>query len=341
MQNTMTTYSNRKNFFIRNRSFLIGGLVIFALVIFFYIWIPMETVAVLNATVRLSTPLVLGALCGLMGERAAVINIGIEGQMLMSAFIAFLFNVWTNNLPLSILAGVLTGALLGLLLAFMAVTLKIDQIIGGTVINILAVGLTGYFYATGLTTEGKLRPIIIPLLSKIPLVGKVLFENPPITYAAIILVFVIHYVLFYTRWGLRTRAVGEHPRAADTVGINVYKMRYVNVILGGCLAGLAGAFLTLEAVGSFERSMTNGRGFIALACMIFGRWTPLGSWGAALFFALFTAIATQISFMFGNTVTIPHQVWGILPYLFTILVLAGMGKRVRSPAADGIPYTKE
>jgi simple sugar transport system permease protein len=337
----MKTYSTWNRYFSRNKSFLIGGLVIFAIVIFFYILIPMETIAVLNATVRLSTPLVLGALCGLMGERAAVINIGIEGQMLMSAFIAFLFNVWTGNLFFSILAGVLTGALLGLLLAYMAVTLKIDQIIGGTVINILAVGLTGYFYTSGLTTEGKLRPIIIPILNKIPLIGRVLFENPPITYAAIVLVFVIHYVLFYTRWGLRTRAVGEHPRAADTVGINVYKMRYANVILGGCLAGLAGAFLTLEAVGSFERVMTNGRGFIALACMIFGRWTPLGSWGAALFFALFTAIATQISFMYGNTVNIPHQVWGILPYLFTILVLAGMGKRVRSPAADGIPYTKE
>lgn len=341
MQNSTTNYSSWNRFLSRNKSLLIGGLAVLALVVIFYVWMPTETVAVLNATVRLSTPLVLGALCGLMGERAAVINIGIEGQMLMSAFIAFLFNVWTNNLPLSILAGVLTGALLGLLLAFMAVTLKIDQIIGGTVINILSVGLTGYFYATGLTTEGKLRPIIIPLLSKIPLVGKVLFENPPITYAAIILVFVVHYVLFYTRWGLRTRAVGEHPRAADTVGINVYKMRYVNVVLGGCLAGLAGAFLTLEAVGSFERSMTNGRGFIALACMIFGRWTPLGSWGAALFFALFTALATQISFMYGNTVNIPHQVWGMLPYIFTILVLAGMGKRVRSPAADGIPYTKE
>ncbi len=341
MQNTMTTYSPWKRFFSRNKGILIGGLAVFAIVVFFYILVPMETIAVLNATVRLSTPLVLGALCGLMGERAAVINIGIEGQMLMSAFIAYLFNVWTGNLPLSILAGVLTGALLGLLLAFMAVTLKIDQIIGGTVINILAVGLTGYFYTTGLTTEGKLRPIIIPILNKIPLVGRVLFENPPITYAAIILVFVVHYVLFYTKWGLRTRAVGEHPRAADTVGINVYMMRYVNVILGGCLAGLAGAFLTLEAVGSFERVMTNGRGFIALACMIFGRWTPLGSWGAALFFALFTALATQISFMYGNTVNIPHQVWGILPYLFTILVLAGMGKRVRSPAADGIPYTKE
>jgi simple sugar transport system permease protein len=342
MQNSVTTYSPWIRFLTRNRSTLIGGVILLAIVVIFYLLIPTETVAVLNATVRISTPLVLGALCGLMGERTAVINIGIEGQMLMSAFIAFLFNVWTGNLPLSILAGVLTGALMGLLLAFMAVTLKIDQIIGGTVINILAVGLTGYFYSTGLTAKGGLGPIIIPVLSDIPLIGPVLFKNPPITYSAIILVFVIHYVLFYTRWGLRTRAVGEHPRAADTVGINVYKMRYVNVVLGGCLAGLAGAFLTLEAIGSFERVMTNGRGFIALACMIFGRFTPLGSWGAALFFALFTALATQISFMYGETVNIPHQVWGVLPYLFTILVLAGMGKRApRPPAADGIPYTKE
>ena len=341
MQNSMTNYSPWNRLFTRNKGTLIGGVIVFAAIVFFYIWIPTQTVAVLNATVRLSTPLVLGAMCGLMGERAAVINIGIEGQMLLSAFIAFLFNVWTGNLILSIMAGILTGALMGALLGFMAITLKIDQIIGGTVINILAVGLTGYFYTTGLTTHGKLAPIVIPGLSDIPLIGPVLFKNPPLTYAAIILVFVVHYVLFYTKWGLRTRAVGEHPRAADTVGINVNMTRYVNTILGGALAGLAGAFLTLEAVGSFERNMTNGRGFIALACMIFGRWTPFGSWGAALFFALFTALATQISFMFGGTINIPHQVFGVLPYLFTILVLAGMGKRVRSPAADGVPYTKE
>lgn len=341
MNTTMTNYSAWNRLLARNRSTLVGGVVLLAIVILLYILIPVETVAVLNATVRFSTPLVLGALCGLMGERAAVINIGIEGQMLLSAFIAYMFNVWTGNLPVSILAGILTGSLMGALLAFMAVTLKIDQIIGGTVMNIMAVGLTGYFYTTGLHTKGKLGAIIIPGLSDIPLIGPILFKNPPITYAAIILVFVVHYVLFYTKWGLRTRAVGEHPRAADTVGINVYMMRYVNVILGGALAGLAGAFLTLEAVGSFERNMTNGRGFIALACMIFGRWTPLGSWGAALFFALFTALATQISFSFGNAVNIPHQVFGSLPYLFTILVLAGMGKRVRTPAADGVPYTKE
>jgi simple sugar transport system permease protein len=176
-------------------------------------------------------------------------------------------------------------------------------------------------------------------LADVPLVGPVLFDNPPITYAAIVLVFVVHYVLFYTRWGLRTRAVGEHPRAADTVGINVFQVRYWNVVLGGALAGLAGAFLTLEAVGSFERNMTNGRGFLALAVMIFGKWTPLGAWGAALLFGFAFAIGNQLQLI--GRFQIPPQAFGILPYLLTIVVLAGFGGRARPPAADGVPYTKE
>jgi general nucleoside transport system permease protein len=297
------------------------------------------TTAVLASTIRQSTPLVLGALCGLMGERSGVINIGIEGNMLLSAFIGFLVNVWTGNLLLAVLGAMLTGAIMGLLLAFMSVTLRIDQIIGGSVINILALGLTGYFYTQGLTTRGKLAPISIPGLADIPLIGPVLFNNPPITYATILLVFVVHYVLFYTRWGLRTRAVGEHPRAADTLGINVFMTRYINVIVGGMLAGLAGGFLTLEAVGSFERAMTNGRGFVALAVMIFGKWTPLGAWGAALLFGFATAMQTQIQF--AGQINIPHQFIGMLPYLLTIIVLAGFVGRARPPAAVGTPYTKE
>jgi simple sugar transport system permease protein len=297
------------------------------------------TTAVLSSTVRQATPLVLGALCGLMGERSGVINIGIEGQMLLAAFMGFMMNVWSGNLLLAVITGVATGALLGLLLALMSVTLKIDQIIGGTVINILALGLTGYFYTQGLTTAGKLRPFAIPVLSDIPLIGRVIFENPPITYSTFILVIVVHYVLFYTRWGLRTRAVGEHPRAADTLGVNVYLVRYINVIVGGAIAGLAGSFLTLEAVGSFERAMTNGRGFVALAVMIFGKWTPLGSWGAAMLFGFASAMQTQLQF--GGEINIPHQFIGMLPYLLTIIVLAGFVGRARPPAADGIPYEKE
>jgi simple sugar transport system permease protein len=299
---------------------------------------PDVTTAVLASTIRHSTPLVLGALCGLLGERSGVINIGIEGQMLMSAFVGFLVNVYTGNLFLAVMAGVLTGAVMGAMLAFMSVTLKIDQIIGGTVLNILAIGLTGYFYLAA-ETKGKLQPIPLGPLADIPIIGPVLFNNPPITYITIILVFVVQYVLFYTRWGLRTRSVGEHPRAADTVGINVFKIRYANVIMGGAIAGLAGAFLTLEAVGSFERLMTNGRGFIALAVMIFGKWTPLGAWGAALLFGFFSALQTQIQF--AGTIDIPHQFIGMLPYLLTIVVLAGFVGRARPPAADGVPYEKE
>ncbi|MDY6866659.1 MAG: ABC transporter permease [Chloroflexota bacterium] len=310
-----------------------------AVVIIFYFIDPQITQAVLGSTLRQSTPIILGALCGIMCERSGVINIGIEGQMLMSAFVGFMANAWTGNLFFAVMAGMATGALLGLLLAFTSVTLKLDQIIGGTVINILATGLTGYFYQAGITTEGKLSTITLGALAEIPLIGPVLFNNPPITYAAIILVFVLQFVLFKTTWGLRMRSVGEHPRAADTVGINVFTTRYINVILGGAIAGLAGAFLTLEAVGSFERMMTNGRGFVALAVMIFGKWTPIGAWGASLLFGFANAMQTQFQFM--GTFAIPHQFIGMLPYLLTIIVLAGFGGRARPPAAEGEPYEKE
>ena len=339
---TTDTYSTLPDwkYFLRRYGVMIGGgLVVVLAILFFYSQNQRITEAVLASAVRQSTPLILGALCGLLGERVGVINIGIEGQMLMSAFIGFLANVWTGNLIMAVAAGLLTGALLGLLLAFMSVTLKIAQIIGGTVINNIAIGLTCYFFQVGLTTEGKLQPIALGPLADIPIIGKVFFNNPPITYAAILLVFFVHYLIFRTRWGLRTRAVGEHPRAADTVGVNVYLMRYVNVILGGAIAGLGGVFLTLEAVGSFERLMTNGRGFVALACMLFGKYTPFGAWGAALLFGLTSAIQTQLQF--AGTIDIPHQFIGMIPYLMTILVLAGFVGRTRVPAADGIPYEKE
>lgn len=336
------TYSSLPSwkYLINRYGLLIGGaLVILVAILAFYTRDPKITEAVLASAVRQSTPLVLGALCGVLGERSGIINIGIEGQMLLSAFIGFLVNVWTGNLFISVIAGLLTGALLGALLAFMSVTLKIDQIIGGTVINIIALGLSGYFYQVGLTTKGKLQPIPLGPLADLPIVGSVFFDNPPITYTAIALVFVTHYLLFKTKWGLRTRAVGEHPRAADTVGVNVYLVRYVNVILGGAIAGLGGVFLTLEAVGSFERGMTNGRGFVALACMLFGKYTPFGAWGAALLFGLTSAIQTQLQF--GGRIDIPHQFIGMLPYLLTIIVLAGFVGRTRVPAADGVPYEKE
>jgi simple sugar transport system permease protein len=308
-------------------------------IIYGYITNPNVTTAVLAATLRQSTPLVLGALCGLIGERSGIINIGIEGQMLMAAFIGFLANVYTGNLFLAVLAGVGAGALMGAFLALMSIGLKMDQIIGGTVINILALGLTSFFYQAGLTTQGKLQPINFGILAEIPLIGPILFNNPPITYATLILVVLVHFVLFHTRWGLRTRVIGEHPSAADTVGINVKMMRYVNVTIAGAIAGLAGAYLTLEAVGSFERAMTNGRGFVALAVMLFGKRTPFGAWGAALLFGFATALQTQLQF--GGEINIPHQFIGMLPYVLTILVLAGFVGRSRDPKALGQVYETE
>ncbi len=339
MDSTMTqTRSKGWSISLRSIGIVLAVGVLIAIV-YGYITNPAVTTAVLASSLRQSTPLVLGALCGLIGERSGIVNIGIEGQMLMAAFIGFLANVYTGNLLLAVLAGVGAGALLGAFLGLMSIGLKMDQIIGGTVINILALGLTSFFYQAGLTTEGKLQPISFGALADIPLIGPILFNNPPITYATLILVVLVHFVLFHTRWGLRTRVIGEHPSAADTVGINVHMMRYVNITIAGAIAGLGGAYLTLEAVGSFERAMTNGRGFVALAVMLFGKRTPFGAWGAALLFGFATALQTQLQF--GGQIDIPHQFIGMLPYVLTILVLAGFVGRSRDPQALGQPYETE
>ena len=323
-----------------------GALAILVLVA--YVRAPQATTAVLTSTIRQSTPIILGALAGIMCERSGVINIGIEGMMLFSAFLGFLFNVWTGDLLLATIGALLVGAAVGAFHALMSITLKVDQIIAGTVINILAVGLTGYFYQQGLTTRGKLTPVSIPFLADIPIIGPVFFSNPPITYASLILIIVIHALLFRTAWGLRTRAVGEHPAAADTVGIAVNRVRYINVVIGGMLAGLAGAFLTLESVGSFERNMTNGRGFVSLAVMIFGKWTPFGAWGGSLLFGFANAMQSQIQFLKNQLPSwlawigdLPPQFIGMLPYVLTIAVLAGFVGRARPPAAIGKVYEKE
>jgi general nucleoside transport system permease protein len=298
-----------------------------------------KTAAVLNRTFRSSTPLVLGALCGLLGERTGIVNIGIEGQLLMSAFTGFYTAAATGSIWVGVLAGVVSGALLGLFLALCAVTWKVDQIIAGTVINIFVAGITSFLYTQGKRSPGGLNQIEIPLLSEIPLLGDVLFNNTPIAYMAIILVFVLHFALFRTRWGLRSRSVGEHPSAADTVGISVFRQRYLNTTLAGGLAGLGGAFLSLEAVGTFERGMSAQRGFTALAIMIFGRWKPILAWLGALFFAFTSAMAAQLQF--DQVIDVPPQFINILPYVMVILVLALFAGRVRPPAAAGQPYEKE
>ena len=307
--------------------------------LFYYLNSEAKTGAVLNSTFRQSTPLVLAAMCGLLGERTGIVNIGIEGQLLMSAFTGFYVAAATGSIWTGVLAGSLSGALLGVFLALCAVTWKIDQIIAGTVINIFVAGITSFLYTQGKTLTGSLPQFEVPFLSDLPLIGRVLFENTPIAYIAIVLVFVLHVGLFHTRWGLRSRAVGEHPSAADSVGIDVGLKRYVNTALAGGLAGLGGAFLSLEAVGTFERGMSAQRGFTALAIMIFGRWQPFLVWAGALFFAFTTAMAAQLQF--DQVIDVPPQFINILPFVLVIVVLALFAGKVRPPAAAGKPYVKE
>ncbi len=299
-----------------------------------------QTTAVLAATLRQSTPLVLGALCGILGERSGVINIGIEGQMLLSAFAGFLAASSSGDLLVGVATGVAVGMLMGAFLAFLSVSMQGDQIIAGTVLNISAMGITSFFFQQGRTLpSGKTSPIEFGPLSDLPVLGRVFFSNRPLTYLTLLLVPVLWYGLFRTTWGLRTRAVGEHPSAAETVGVSVAGMRSLNLILGGGLAGLAGAYLSLESVGSFERLMTNGRGFVALAVMIFGRWNPVGAWGAALLFGYANAVQTQ--FQFRGWLTDDPQFVGMIPFVVTIVVVAGFVGRARPPAAIGQPYSRE
>ncbi len=334
--------------------------------------------SMMATTIAVATPLTLGALSGTFCERSGVVNIGIEGMMLSAAFFGWLgaiysYHIFNFGIGFSIFMGVvfavLTGALMGLLLAVLSITFKVDQIIGGTVINILAVGLTGFlnrqlFFGKGSVFGGSvpnspgvlptlhipIEEIFIPLCktdSCIQIVDSInkVFDQKPIAISAILLVFIAHYVLFYTRWGLRTRAVGEHPKAADTVGINVFRMRYANVIIGGMLAGLAGAYFTIESVPSFEPLLTNGRGFISLAAMIFGNWTPIGAWTAALVFGASQALNIKLQ-LFRDV--IPAQwaflqqsyVVGLVPYILTMIILTGIIGRTTPPAADGVPYEK-
>jgi general nucleoside transport system permease protein len=299
-------------------------------------------VAMVAISIVKSTPLVLGALSGTVSERSGIVNIAIEGMMLAAAFAGFAVAVQTGNLAIGLVAAMLAGALLGLLHAVLTVRFAVDQIICGTAINILAVGLTGFFnrqlFATGAPPGAMVLPRLhVPLLGDIPVLGPILFQHQPLTLLAILLVFYFQWALFRTRWGLQTRAVGEHPLAADTVGIDVSRLRIGNVVLAGVLAGLGGAYLTLESVPHFEPLMTNGRGFIALAAMILGKWTPLGAWGAALLFGLTEALPVTLQI---QGFAVPYQLVAMLPYLLTIVVVAGLVGRAHAPAAVGLPYVK-
>jgi simple sugar transport system permease protein len=324
------------------------AVLIFSVIVIILLWAiagsRTDIVDLLSRTVRLATPIALGAIAGILCERSGVINIAIEGLMLMGACIGFIAALLFGSTWVGLLAAILAGGVTVLLHALLSIRFKTDQIISGTVINILAVGVTGFLRNNVIlpldqrgVTGAALPTLPIPLLAQIPVLGPIFFDHKPITYAMLIMVPVMSLLLFRTPWGLRTRAIGEHPRAADTMGIDVIRMRYLNVFFAGLVAGLAGAWFSLEASFNFDDLMTNGKGFIALAAMIFGKWTPFGALAGALIFSASDALQIKIQ---GFNFDLPTQFIQMLPYVITVTVLAGVVGRARPPAAVGKPYEK-
>ena len=298
----------------------------------------------LIGTVTLSVPLVFGAMSGVLSERVGVVNIAIEGQLLAGAFSSALVASVTGNLFLGLLAAAIAGTLVSFALAAFSIKYFVDQVIVGVVLNVLVVGLTSFLFTKVLTTDAALlnnpprfERIQIPVLSQIPIVGPTLFNQTIIVYAMYVTVALVYYGLFHTKWGLRLRAVGEHPTAADTVGIKVNPTRFWNVSLAGAIAGFGGAFFTLGLVGAFNKEMTAGNGYIALAAVIFGRWDPIRATLAALLFG-FAANLQNVLAVIGSPV--PSEFMLMLPYLVTIFAVAGLVGTVRGPAASGKPYIK-
>jgi ABC-type uncharacterized transport system permease subunit len=306
----------------------------------------------LDESLLLATPIALGAMTGLWCEHSGIVNIGIEGMMLGSAGIGFMtFAVMgsassTTWLWLSILVAILAGGLLAALHAVLSIKYQINQIVSGVVINLFALGLTGFLRSEVIVPSGNSKglstsEIGIPLLEKIPIVGDTLFTGGPIHFTMYVIVFLTWLVMYRTPWGLRVRSCGENPHAAETLGIGVIVTRYKAVILGGFIAGLAGAWFSMEAQSGFEDSMTNSAGFIALAAMIFGKWTPFGAFGGALLFGFARALGSRLQFLnveIGNF-AIPSEFFQMLPFFVTLVVVAGALGRAVAPAAEGQPYT--
>ncbi len=326
------------------------GVVIFLFVVALLCWTdagqttPFNVVNLLQGTLAGSIPIMLGALTGVVCSRSGVINVGIEGQLLLGAFTAAMVASGTGSLWLGMVSGALAGSLVGLLLAVFAIGYRVDQVILGVVINTLILGLTGYLYddlmvpyANTLNSPATFSAIKIPLLGDIPIIGPVFFDSTIFLYLTYVALAGVQVGLFSTRWGLRTRAIGEHPIAADTVGINVIAMRYRNIIVAGLIAGVGGAYFTIGSVGSFGKDMSSGEGYIALAAMIFGRYTPFGAISAALLFGFATQLQSIMSTL--NT-PIQSNLLLMTPYIVTIIVLAGLVGKVRGPRAEGIPYVK-
>ena len=338
----------------KNRTTLILLAVVAVLAYVFYIAANDIAPSMFVAAWGYAIPLVLASLVGVIGERSGVVNIGIEGQMLIAAFAGFFAAAYSGSMLVGVLAGVGSGLIAGGFLAWTTVRWRMDQIIAGVVLNIVATGITSFYYTPGQILPGVIPNLDIPLLKDIPLVGEVFFSGRSwIASFAIIAAVGVHLLLFHTRWGLRTRAVGEYPSAADTAGVNVERLRLVNVTLAGTLAGLAGVYLSMDASSSFERGMTAGRGFLALAIMIMGAWRPLRAFAMALFFGFINAVASQLQqsglgvegdpsgFLEWtvDALTSP-QILATLPYVAVLVVLGLAAGRVRAPGAVGQPYVK-
>ena len=334
----------RKNKNLTLGSFLFG----FGSILAFLCWsaagkfIPFT--GLLQGAIMLSVPLIFGSMSGLLCEKSGVINIAIEGQLLFAAFVSAVVASITQNALYGLISAPIAGALVSLILAYFSIRFQVDQVILGFVINVLVLGLTNFFYTTLLipyedkwNMGGSFSPIQIPILSKLPIIGPTLFNQTIIVYLMYAFVIFIQIALFKTRWGLRTIAIGELPVAADSVGIDVNRLRFKNVMLAGLVAGTGGAYFTVGAVGPFSQNMTAGAGFIALACLIFGKWTPRGAIVAALFFGFANNLQGNLSII---GISIPSEFMLMMPYIATIIAVSGVVGRVRAPAADGIPYSR-
>lgn len=309
--------------------------------------------ALLDATIRLSTPLLFAAIGGLFNERAGVINIALEGKMLLGALVGFLVAFSVGNPWAGLLAAMVAGAVIALLFAYVTVTLGADQIVTAVAINLMMLGLTGVVFRlvksanTGSLSAASFKAWEIPLLSDIPVIGPLLFNQLPLVYMAFLLVPISHFVLYRTTWGLSIRAVGEHPRAADTLGVKVHIVRYLTVLWAGAMAGAGGVVLSIGHNTTFIENMTAGRGFIAFAAIVFGKWTAIGTMLASLLFGFADALQLRLQagifstfFTWLGIGAIPYQFAVMLPYLVTLIALFFIGK-MHWPAAAAIPYNRE
>jgi simple sugar transport system permease protein len=325
-----------------------SGIATFALLMSFITWVAsgkfIPFTGLLQGALLLAVPLIFGSMSGLICERSGVINIAIEGQLLASAFVSGVVASLTHKTIWGLIAAPIAGATIAFLLATFAIKFSVDQVILGFVLNVLVIGLTDFLYKKLLVpyqetwnTAPTFGHIELPILSKIPILGPIFFSQSIVVYLMFAIVATITFALFKTKWGLRTRAIGEHPTAADTVGIDVNRLRFRNVIIAGLVAGVGGAYYTVGSVGAFGKEMTAGAGFIALAALIFGKWSPMGAVFAALLFGFADNLQSTLTII---GVSIPSEFMLMVPYIATIIAVTGLVGRVRAPAADGVPYLR-